>query len=411
MADRFFPNDLPPFVEETILEEATSSQTPTPHSLTSLLSLPYTTLTSKLQAAALHFKQSVVNETWGSSRNRVKDYTLYTGVLGTAYLVFKAYQVTKNVDDLNLCLKIVKACDSASENSSRVTFICGRAGVCALGAVIAKHAGDERLLDYYLRKFKEIELPCDLPYEVLYGRAGYLWACSFLNKHIDKDTIPSNHMRPIVDEVITSGRKLAHKGRCPLMYEWHGKKYWGAAHGLAGIMNVLMDMELKPDEVEDVKGTLRYLIKNRFSSGNYPSSEGSESDRLVHWCHGAPGVALTLVKAAEIYGDKEFSQAAEEAGEVVWKRGLLKRVGICHGISGNTYVFLSLYRLTGNKEYLYRAKGFSCFLLDRAQKLIAEGKMHGGDRPFSLFEGLGGMAYTFLDMIDPQVSRFPGYEL
>jgi hypothetical protein len=41
---------------------------------------------------------------------------------------------------------------------------------------------------------KQIELPCDLPYEVLYGRAGYLWACSFLNKHIDKDTIPSNHM-------------------------------------------------------------------------------------------------------------------------------------------------------------------------------------------------------------------------
>jgi hypothetical protein len=39
---------------------------------------------------------------------------------------------------------------------SRVTFICGRAGVCALGAVIAKHAGDERLLDYYLRQFKEV---------------------------------------------------------------------------------------------------------------------------------------------------------------------------------------------------------------------------------------------------------------
>lgn len=84
------------------------------------------------------------------------------------------------------------------------------------------------------------------------------------------------------------------------MYEWHGKKYWGAAHGLAGIMHVLMDMELKPDEVEDVKGTLRFMIRNRFPSGNYPSSHGSESDRLVHWCHGASGVALTLVKAAEV---------------------------------------------------------------------------------------------------------------
>lgn len=113
----------------------------------------------------------------------------------------------------------------------------------------------------------------------------------------------------------------------------------------------------------------------------------------------------------QVFGDKEFIQATADAGEVVWKRGLLKKVGICHGISGNTYVFLSLYRLTGKVEYLYMAKAFGCFLLDRAQKLISEGKMHGGDRPYSLFEGLGGMAYIFLDMIDPQLARFPGYEL
>lgn len=110
--------------------------------------------------------------------------------------------------------------------------------------------------------------------------------------------------RAVVDEIIKAGRRLANRGRCPLMYEWHGKKYWGAAHGLAGIMHVLMDMELKPDQVEDVKGTLRYMIKNRFPSGNYPSSEGSESDRLVHWCHGAPGVTLTLAKAAEVILDE-----------------------------------------------------------------------------------------------------------
>lgn len=103
-----------------------------------------------------------------------------------------------------------------------------------------------------------------------------------------------------MDEMIKVGRRLSSKGKCPLMYEWHGKKYWGAAHGLTGIMQVLMDMELKPDEVEDVKGTLRYMIRNRYPSGNYPSSEGSESDRLVQWCHGASGVALTLVKAAEV---------------------------------------------------------------------------------------------------------------
>lgn len=173
----------------------------------------------------------------------------------------------------------------------------------------------------------QIELPKDLPNELLYGRAGFLWACSFLNKNIGRETISPtqivrnftnfNHVcflimngslflrnffmqRAVVAEVIKSGRKMG-KGKCPLMYEWHGKRYWGAAHGLAGIMHVLMDMELKADEVEDVKATLHYMIRNRFPSGNYPSSEGSESDRLVHWCHGAPGVALTLIKAAKVW--------------------------------------------------------------------------------------------------------------
>lgn len=104
----------------------------------------------------------------------------------------------------------------------------------------------------------------------------------------------------MVEEIFRAGRQLGNRGTYPLMYEWHGKRYWGAAHGLAGIMNVLMHVELEPDEIKDVKGTLSYMIQNRFPSGNYLSSEGSESDRLVHWCHGAPGVALTLVKAAQV---------------------------------------------------------------------------------------------------------------
>ncbi|KAL2944275.1 LanC-like protein GCR2 [Bienertia sinuspersici] len=183
-------------------------------------------------------------------------------------------------------------------------------------------------------------------------------------------------MREIVTDIIQEGRKLG-KGRCPLMYEWHGKKYWGAAHGLAGIMHVLLDMELTPEEQGNVKSVLRYMMKGRFPGGNYPSSEGSESDRLVHWCHGAPGIALTLAKASQ------------------WEH----------------YVFLALYRTTGNAEYLYRAKAFACFLQDRAQRLISEGIMNGGDRPYSLFEGLGGMAYLFMDMNEPTEARFPAYEL
>lgn len=420
MADRFFPNTMPVFVPEAAAAAAASDDedggavsAPGDSSLAKLLAKPYPVLSESFKRAALDLKETIVVQTWGATRQRVRDFTLYCGSLGTAFLLFRSYQITSNSNDLVLCSQIIRACDSASAKSRDVTFICGRAGVCALGAVVAKYAGDTHSLTHYLNHFKEIKLSKSIPDELLYGRAGFLWACLFLNKHIGEGTAPSSTMRAVADEIFKNGRALAKRGgKSPLMFEWYGEKYWGAAHGLAGIMHVLMHMELKPDEMEDVKGTLKYMIRNRFPSGNYPSSEEDRNrDVLVHWCHGAPGIALTLVKAAEVFRDEEFLRAAVDAAEVVWNRGMLKRVGICHGISGNAYAFLSLYRVTGNTEFLYRAKAFACFLLDWALKLISTGEMHGGDNPYSLFEGIGGTAYLFLDMVEPSAARFPAYEL
>lgn len=109
--------------------------------------------------------------------------------------------------------------------------------------------------------------------------------------------------------------------------------------------------------------------------------------------------------------DEEFRQAAIEAGDVVWNRGLLRRLGLCHGISGNSYVFLSLYRVMGGKQHLFRAQQFTSFLHKHARASIDSGEMHGGDRPHSLFEGLAGTACLFFDLTKPEMSRFPAYEL
>ncbi|KAL7102259.1 hypothetical protein ACP275_08G108500 [Erythranthe tilingii] len=422
MADRFFENEMPDFLQENPDEEEEDvirsrngrvevNPQATQDSLVRLLSQPYTTISLKFQRAALDLKQTIVVKTWGFTGQHVEDFTLYSGTLGTAFLLFKFYQVTHNKNDLTLSSEIVKACDSASVHSRDVSFMCGRAGVCSIGAVVAKHMGDDKLVHYYLNQFKKIRLSEDHPDELLYGRAGYLWACLFLNKHFGSETIPSTSMSAVVKEIIKKGRKLGKKEGSPLMYEWHGERYWGAAHGLAGIMHVLMECRLTSDEIEDVKGTLKYMIKNRFPSGNYPASEEDKTrDALVHWCHGAPGIALTLTKAAMVFGDKEFLEGAMGAAEVVWNRGLLKRIGMCHGISGNAYVFLSLYRLTGVVEYLYRAKAFASFLLDGTHMLISTGELHSGDNPFSLFEGMGGMTHLFLDMVQPKNARFPAYE-
>ena len=46
-----------------------------------------------------------------------------------------------------------------------------------------------------------------------------------------------------------------------------------------------------------VRPTIDYLQGIHFPSGNFPSSLGNNSDKLVHWCHGAPGTVFLFAQA------------------------------------------------------------------------------------------------------------------
>ncbi|KAE7998025.1 hypothetical protein FH972_002604 [Carpinus fangiana] len=374
--------------------------------------------------AAVSLKDKVVQVTWRGQA--AMDPAAYTGLLGTAFTCLRSYEATGNQQDLMLSAEIVDTCAVVARASTRhVTFLCGRGGVYALGAVVANYRGEQQRRDLFLSLFLELAQEKALPvgpeeggfgmsYDLLYGRAGFLWAALFINKHLGQETLPSDILMPVVDAVLAGGRAGASDNTaCPLMYRWHGTRYWGAANGLAGILQVLLHFPLSKEDADDVKGTLRYMMSNRFPhSGNYPASEGNPRDKLVQWSHGATGVALTLCKASKVFpADREFRDAAIEAGEVVWKNGLVKKVGLADGVAGNAYAFLSLYRLTGESIYEERAKAFASFLYHHARELVTVGHPPGADHAYSLFQGLAGTACLWFDLLAPENSRFPGYEV
>lgn len=379
--------------------------------------------------AAVSLKGQVVKATWEGewSSGMGLDPNVYTGLMGTAFTCLRSYEATGNRQDLLLCAEIADKCAAVARVSARhVTFLCGRGGVYALGAVVANLVGDQQRRDLYLNLFLEVaqekalsvgpeEGGFGMSYDLLYGRAGFLWAALFINKHFGEDIVPSELLMPIVDAVLAGGRAGASDNpSCPLMYRWHGTRYLGAANGVAGILQVLLHFSLSDEDAEDVKGTLRYMMANRFPhSGNYPSSEGNPRDKFVQWSHGAAGMAITLCKASQVFsGDRDFRDAAIEAGEVVWKNGLLKKVGLADGVAGNAYAFLSLYRLTGESIYEERAKAFASFLYHNARQLVTAGQTtHGAEHAYSLFQGLAGTACLWFDVHVPENSRFPGYEL
>nr|UZH45673.1 LanC-like protein [Tamarix hispida] len=378
--------------------------------------------------AAISLKDEVVEVTLKGWEEGSTDPTSYVGVLGTAFTAFRSYQLTGSRQDLRLSADIVDTCALIARNSRHVTFLCGRGGVYSLGAVIYSYVGDHQRRDQYLNMFLELAgekaLPvgpedggCGMSYDLMYGRAGFLWAALFVKSHLGPDSVPNDVLMLVVEAVLSGGRAGASdiSHACPLMYRWHGTRYLGAANGLAGILHVLLHFPLSEEDTADVKGTLRYMMHNRFPhSGNYPSSVGSVRDKLVQWSHGATSMAITLSKASQVFqNEREFRDAAIEAGEVVWKNGLLKKVGLADGTAGNAYAFLSLYKLTGESIYEERAKAFASFLYHNAREIVNVGISGNGvvDRAYSLFLGLAGVSCLWFDILCPEQSKFPGYEL
>ena len=331
--------------------------------------------------------------------------------------------------------------------------------------------------------------------DILYGRAGALQVIWFLRVHLRESRHNfQEQSKPLVikwaKEILLEGmeRSLKTRGRqqqreedgaaisLPLVWEWKGKAYLGAAHGIVGILHSLLGLaEDEWSELEDAFGKAQPLNQNEandmvhennqlhrrsastekleflasflnigdhndtvdmmsdgpvrkkrtikdilndtikslplfcYDSGNLQSRlEAKGGDRLVHWCHGAPGYCLLLCKAYQVYGDDAFLQHAKRlANSVVFPRGLLQKgVGLCHGISGNAFCFLIRGGYSTNPT-AWRRKGeqFAAFALANLPELEPL-----PDRPYSLYEGLGGLAALLLYLAGQgQRRNFPLY--
>ncbi|XP_050664445.1 lanC-like protein 2 isoform X4 [Leptidea sinapis] len=221
-----------------------------------------------------------------------------------------------------------------------------------------------------------------------------------------------NDYLQVTSAILASGKQFSAqtKSQSPLLWQWHDKVYLGAAHGMAGILYMLLQAAeyIKSNELRlFVKPSIDWLLSLRFSSGNFPSSLGSSSgDRLVQWCHGAPGLVPLCITAYKIFKEEKYLKTALQCGEVVWERGLCtKGYSICHGVSGNTYAFLQLYQITKKPVHLYRA----CCFMEWCALERPGSQLHQPDRPASLFEGLLGRIYLAEDINKPMDALFPAF--
>ncbi|CAL8267124.1 unnamed protein product [Lota lota] len=356
------------------------------------------------------------------------DGGLYDGPAGVAYMLFHVTECALFSEQRDAYLKTAKQIIDASvrhvdadrDINTRAAFLLGGAGIYAVAAMIYKAMGLAEFVKP-LTKFRNLwEVCAPINFlecgsdELFAGRAGYLCAALVLKQKLGLEILRKEQIKAICHAIINSGKQYARKKRkpFPLMYSYYGTEYLGAAHGLSSVLQMLLSHQevLSGPERDLVWQSVDFLMTQE-QNCNWPAELGAiiqRENQLVHWCHGAPGVAYLFAKAYLINNKPQYLDTCIRSGELVWQKGLLKKgPGICHGIAGSAYVFLMLYRLTGNSKYVYRAQRFAEFLFSKEFKAGS----CSVTRSYSLFEGLSGTVCFLVDLLQPDQSEFPLFSI
>lgn len=148
----------------------------------------------------------------------------------------------------------------------------------------------------------------------------------------------------------------------------------GAGHGFVGnLYPFLRGADYLPAALTEWARTtaVNTLVKAADIEGkcaNWASNLGgidrSRDKHLVQWCHGAPGVIIS-VNPIPVGYSTELDDLLIKAGELIWQAGpLTKGISLCHGTDGNGMALLKLYKRTGDDKWLDRARAFAMHLIN-----------------------------------------------
>jgi type 2 lantibiotic biosynthesis protein LanM len=188
----------------------------------------------------------------------------------------------------------------------------------------------------------------------------------------------------------------------------------GFSHGAAGIAWALLELfhETREDKFRAAAEEGFRYERSCFDSEleNWPDFRepgGPYLDPpprfLTAWCHGAPGIGLSRLRAWQILGGEVYREEAETAIRTTLKSfGDEESYCLCHGHAGNAELLLSASEVLGKPEYQEAAVRIG---VEGAERIEGAGlPWHSGgpteDETPDLMLGLAGIGYFYLRLYD-----------
>jgi Lanthionine synthetase C-like protein/HopA1 effector protein family len=316
---------------------------------------------------------------------------LYTGWMGIALAAARASHLLNDDELSHLALELARRCASENYPRHEHDLLAGSAGAVVGCVVLTSLTGERFLLDYAVRLGDD------------------LLASAHLHKRIGALSWPA-----------VSARTAA-----PLT---------GFSHGTAGIGCALLELWHATGDTrfrEAAQGAFRYeqfwfnpLIRNWPDFRETGPTRGKSAGRdalayVAYWCHGAPGIALSRLRAYALTADparREEALAGIRTTERALRSDLAMSTGgysLCHGLAGNATVLLHAAHAGVAIDSLHSPSNLTLL----ARKVAGEGvrryETNGwwacgtGIRPHAqapgLMLGLAGIGHFYLRLAHPEV--------
>jgi lantibiotic modifying enzyme len=346
---------------------------------------------------------------------------LYAGTSGVALFMAELYVATNEAEFRRIAIgSIRQSLDSldSAPYSARLSLFSGSIGILFAAIRVAGCLNDSALQEEAVNLLAELidTQHTSSEFDLMSGYAGAIVTLVVLHAVLGDLQLLDAAVR-FGDELI----KMADKsdGR----YSWQSSavrgyhNLTGFSHGAAGAAYALLELYEATGTDAYRKAALCAFAYERShfqaSESNWPDFRRDPDSRrprrfpcLPFWCHGAPGIALSRLRAYELLGDQQFKAEAMIALGTTRKSiesALASSAGnysLCHGVFGNAQVLLY------GGQMLCDALGKDAIAYDAADAAIERFSRHGsvwpcgthtGETP-GLMLGLAGIGHYLLKL-------------
>jgi lantibiotic biosynthesis protein len=301
---------------------------------------------------------------------------------------------------------------------TRPSFYTGATGIGFAAARLGELFADEALLERGLGVVERATvLRDDAPVDVLSGAAGIVAPLLALHaRHARAWMLERAHA---AGELVLRRARQSERGTSWMVYgdDFATADLTGYSHGAAGIALALFELAQATGEARfaaTADAALQYE-RSWFSAQqqNWPdlrrNGVGPAAPAMgfsLGWCHGAPGIGLSRLRAYQLTRRDDIHEevAAALRGTYAPLPALpaTAMFALCHGAAGNAELFIDAAAILGDEAYFAIAEAIGRQGMERFHEPRhpwPSGLTNGGHTP-TLMLGLAGIGYFYLRLHD-----------